>query len=109
MKKLLLLSMTILFFALVSCDAFLPDYTENMTPLDPPIQVAIGNNDVWFSFEYEMNDNQILYYAPKTLHIDDQVYLNKTTNYYIYTIKPSIFQLDQYNIATSDQLKEIFS
>ena len=107
MKKLLLLITVIMCFTLISCD-FLTDYTIEMDELDPPIQVTISNKDVWLTHEYEMNDNQILYYAPKSLHKGDEVYLNEYSHYYIYTIKPSIFQLNQYKIATSDELKEIF-
>jgi hypothetical protein len=106
MKKLLIVLMIFSVFILVSCSN--KNYYDEMVELDPPIQVAISGENVWFTHELSLNDNEILYFAPRSVKIDGQVYLNKYSKYYIYTIKPTIFQFNQYRLASSDDLKEIF-
>ena len=106
MKKLLILFSIVLITFMISCSD--QNYYDQMTLLDPPEQMIIDGENVWITYEKELNENEILYFAPRSLKTRDQVYLNNESNYYIYTIKPSIFQFHQFRIAKSDDLKEIF-
>ena len=108
MKKLLILFSIILITFMISCSG--QDYYEKMTALDPPEQhnVNFVSDPVWITHEMVLNDNEILYYAPRSMSHDNQFYMNEQEQYYIYTIESDIFWLTQYEIATEDDLKEIF-
>ena len=107
MKKLMIITLVFMIIGLVSCSQ--QEYYEEMIPLAPPIEHQISGKSVWITHEKQLNENEILYYAPKSFKIDGNVYLNEETNYYIYTIDPDIFQWNQYRVATNEDLKEIFN
>lgn len=108
MKKILIIISLFMILIMMSCIQE-NNYYEEMTPLIPPIEHQISGKSVWITHEKRLNDNEILYYAPKSLKIDDDIYFNDDSNYYIYTIKPSIFQYNQYRIASTEELKIIFN
>ena len=84
------------------------NYYEQMDSLDPPVQHEIMGKFVWITYEKQLNENEILYFAPRSVKIDGEIYLNDYSKYYIYTIDPNVFQFFRYRDVSTEDLELIF-
>ena len=106
MRKLLLMISLLFVTMLISCGTFGDEYYDQMTQLDEPIEIDISLLDsAWVTYEFVMNDEEILYYAPRKVTFDDNVYLNDDAFYFIVK-QNGIFRSITY--PTDDDLREIF-
>ena len=77
-----------------------------MTKLEEPLEVAYGINDsIWVTYEFKMNDNETIYYAPKRVEYNEQIFINETEGYIRVKVN-GIFRSVTY--PTANTLKEIF-
>jgi len=90
-----------------------PEYYEQMNQLDAPIEIEItttilfGTDRVWVTHEYALNENEVLYYSPKSIKINGNTYLNDQEQYFIW--RETVGFLDsQYTQVTAETLREIF-
>lgn len=90
MRKILIVLTLFLTLVLIGCVGSSPPY-ESMTEFETPVQMGIcfsglcilGYEKYWVSHEYVMNETQTLFYAPKSIRINGNVYLNEEECYFI--------------------------
>lgn len=89
MRKILIVLTLFLTLVLIGCVGSSPP--DEMVPIETPIQVEVcfegfcifGGEEYWVSHEYVMNETQTLFYAPKSIRINGNVYLNEEECYFI--------------------------
>ena len=91
MKKLIMLLLAIILITTLGCRAS-PEPYEQMDPLETPIQMQVKlktsiitfqTKDLWVTHQLQLNDEQCLFYAPKSAKVGGNYYLNDETTYFI--------------------------
>lgn len=110
MKRLMLLVSLIVITLLIGCTQ--KESYENMTALDPPIEMRVRLDffyeTLWVTHEYVMNEEEVLYYSPKSVRIDGNVYLNDNEEYFIKWTNSEDPEDCDWERCTEAMLKEIF-
>jgi hypothetical protein len=115
MKRLIIaISLVFILLLATGCGSPPENYHLEMTALEDPIRADVDSNlltikYLWFTKEYVMNDEETLFYAPKSVRIEGKLYLNDEEAYYIRRDSGS-FLSDEYEWENVDEktLKEIF-
>ena len=110
MKKLLVLLLIPIF--LISCDIIKEPY-ESMEELETTYEIELASlatfsvETVYATHSKRLNDNQTLYYAPETVKIGEDIFLNKTYGYFIYDKSKVSFVDDGYEQIDKSQAKKL--
>jgi len=114
MKKIAIMVMLLLMIFTLSCESPpTTDYIAQMVQLEEPFKADVDaslthSEYFWFTHEYVLNDEETLFYAPKTLRMGSNLYLNDEEAYYIRRIASSLFSEYEWELCDQAKLKEIF-
>jgi hypothetical protein len=90
MKKLIMLLLAIILITTLGCRAS-PEPYEQMDPLEIPVQMQVKfktaailfrTEDLWVTHQLQLNDEQWLFYAPKSAKVGGNYYMNKEATYF---------------------------
>ena len=112
MKRILIVFMALLMFAIIGCRAS-PESWEQMNAIEAPFEMEpcfdwaciLGGEKVWVTRSYQLNETEWLYYAPKSVKIGNNIYLNDEEFYFIRAGTEGHYT---YEKADTEMLKEIF-
>jgi len=88
-KKLLIIAMAIMSFAMMSCGFDADEAYTHMDELETPEEIKVytsglKNYDVVATHKTELNEDETLYYIPEVVKTDGKTYLNDINGYYVF-------------------------
>jgi len=111
MRKIALsLIVIIMLLVAFSCAPSVDSYLDKMDELEEPLEfvprTVLGSESIWITHTKIINPDEILYYAPKKVIVDDFIYINEIEGFLIVEMESNYITV--YREATAEELELIF-